>query len=63
MYNKKLTNDAKMRVLRAGVGSLRAAGGVDDELNLQFIKENNDFDDYDSRRIWQAFRALRFDED
>ena len=63
MYNKKLNKDTKMKVLQAGVRSLRAAGEADDELNLQLIKENNDSGDYDSGRIWQGFKALRFDSD
>ena len=62
IYNEKLDQDAKIKVLRAGIRSLRAAGGDDDELNLDLIKEDHDSDDcHDSRRIWQAFIALRFE--
>jgi hypothetical protein len=67
LYEKKLDEAAKRRVLAAGVKSLRAAAGLEDDLNLYIPRargrdgSKGDLGDLDGlEAIWQGFAALGF---
>lgn len=67
LYEKKLDEAAKRRVLAAGVRGLRAVGGSEDDLNLYILRargrdgSEGDLGDLDGLKvIWQGFAALGF---
>lgn len=63
LYEKRLDEAAKKRVLTAGVRSLRAAGGSEDDLNLYISRargrdgSEGDLGDLDGfEAIWQGYK-------
>jgi uncharacterized protein YihD (DUF1040 family) len=67
MYEAKLDDAAKTRILIAGVRSLEAAGDSEDDVDLKLLRARKvggieDGIDGHEERIWKGFVALGFDK-